>query len=435
MRALRYPAAVVAVAAAAWLIFGRPALNSDVYDALIWGRDIAHGLRPRYEEGATPHPLPNFITALLSVLGRDGALHAMEALSVVFLGWLLVAIFELGRRLADAWTGALAAVLFCVTLAWAAVGYFDTLALALLVTALIAFNDRRPMLTGGLLFAAGLIRPDYWLICAAFAAWQLRKRNLLPGLIAAAAPVVWMLCDLAVTGHPLFGLTHTQDLAAELHRDRGLGNVPHAYLSGLRDLVKGAVVVAAVPGVVIALRRGRAAWAMLTVAAAGLFAYLAIGVAGLSLISRYLAPTAAMLAVFAAFAATQVFRQRDARAAAVSVFAAAVILLSVPARADNVASQRDRNSERTAVNDSLRHLANDACGPIHVAARVGIVASAAAYGADTTPGRLRPVAVREPGTYIAPASPQALSAFLAAPPPPAVPVHDRGLWATACARR
>ena len=44
--------------------------------------------------------------------------------------------------------------------------------------------------------------------------------------LAAAAPLLWCLVDLWVTGDPLFSLHATSDLADELNRNRGLSVGP-----------------------------------------------------------------------------------------------------------------------------------------------------------------------------------------------------------------
>ena len=77
-----------------------------------------------------------------------------------------------------------------------------------------------------LLAAAGLLRPEAWVLAGLYWLWclpgsALRARAGLLAL-AAAAPLLWCLVDLAVTGDPLFSLTNTQALSDSLDRERGL---------------------------------------------------------------------------------------------------------------------------------------------------------------------------------------------------------------------
>jgi len=96
--------------------------------------------------------------------------------------------------------------------------------------------------------------------------------------------------DLWVTGDPLFSLHATSDLADELNRTQGLADVPRSFVSFVVDAARPPVAVAAVAGVVLAwkLRAGRSLHVPIALFGAGVLTFLATGVAGLSVLPRYL---------------------------------------------------------------------------------------------------------------------------------------------------
>jgi hypothetical protein len=132
------------------------------------------------------------------------------------------------------------------------------------------------------------------------ATWGLR---LLYTALAALGPVTWATVDYLVTGDPLFSLTYTTGSAEDLGRQRSLSELPSAIPTFFLSLVKLPVLVAAgaglVLGVVISPRRMTMPAVLL---GAGLATFVAIGVAGASVIERYLAVPALALMVFAAVA-------------------------------------------------------------------------------------------------------------------------------------
>ena len=111
--------------------------------------------------------------------------------------------------------------------------------------------------------------------------------------MVAVAPVMWALIDPTATGDPLHSLNHTSDLAHELDKNRSLPEAVMSLGSDLISLVKPPVVLAGVVGAILAWRlRGRDAVIIALLTGAGIVTYLAIAVAGLSVIPRYLAITA-----------------------------------------------------------------------------------------------------------------------------------------------
>jgi hypothetical protein len=107
-----------------------------------------------------------------------------------------------------------------------------------------------------------------------------------------------------VTGDPLFSLHATSGLAEELGRAKGLAAVPHATVRFLVRLDTSSVLAAGAAGAVLAVWLApRRALLPLAVAASGLVTFAGVGVAGLSVIERYLLAPALMAMLFAGVAA------------------------------------------------------------------------------------------------------------------------------------
>jgi hypothetical protein len=126
-----------------------------------------------------------------------------------------------------------------------------------------------------------------------------RQRALYTAL-AALGPLVWTLTDFAVTGDPLFSLLHTSGSAEDLGRQRSLAELPTAIPAFLTVIVKLPVILAAAAGLVLALALAPRRTAVpLALLASGVATFVLIGVAGASVIERYLAIAAVALLVFA----------------------------------------------------------------------------------------------------------------------------------------
>jgi hypothetical protein len=107
-----------------------------------------------------------------------------------------------------------------------------------------------------------------------------------------------------VTGDPLFSLHGTQELADLLERKRGIAHVPGTFVTFLADVARPPVALAGAIGIVVAVRR--LGWSRMAVALAllggGALTFVATGVAGLSIIQRYLTVPAVALCVLAGYA-------------------------------------------------------------------------------------------------------------------------------------
>jgi hypothetical protein len=186
----------------------------------------------------------------------------------------------------------------------------DLPAIAFIVWAAVleARRPRRGWPVLVLLGLAGLLRPEAWLFIAAYWLWLFPALDwparLRYAALAAAAPAIWLLSDLLVTGDALWSFHGTHDLAGQLKRPTGIANVPKLLPRRLGEIMRLPELIAAVVGFVAGLRWMRdrtllpAAIAILN----GL-AYLAFGIVHLPLLGRYLFLAGAMLAVFAGLAA------------------------------------------------------------------------------------------------------------------------------------
>ena len=305
-------AALASAAVALWaLVPTYP--DYDAYQHLVWGRDLLHGASPGFETFAAPtqHPLYLALAALLSLAGQN-ADRLLVLVTVLSLVALTAGTHALGRGLFGPWPGAAAALFVGSSFAfllYAVRAFVDVPFLALVVwaAALEVARARRGLAPMALLALAGILRPEAWVLAGLYWLWcsgsGTRARLGLLAL-ALAAPAIWALVDLAVTGDPLFSLHATSSLAEALGRDRGLRNVPSAFVKFLADIARPPVAAAGVVGLVLALRRyGAARMAVpLALLGAGALTFAGTGLAGLAILPRYLTVPAIALCLLAGYA-------------------------------------------------------------------------------------------------------------------------------------
>src|SRR3954453_9544737 len=250
--------AAVLVAVAIFAFFGHAFLNYDSFYALVWGKDLVHGIAPDYKVpvAPTPHPLAIAVGAALSPFG-DSAEDLFLALVILSMGALGVALYRLGRELYDWPVGLFAAVIYLTRAPPANFGhraYVDlpTIAFILWAAVLEARRPRRGWPVLVLLGLAGLLRPEAWLFIAAYLLW-LFPALAWPGRmryapLAAAAPLIWGVSDLLVTGDALWSFHGTHELAQQLGRKTGIGNVPRVMPRRLGEIMRLPELIASVIG-------------------------------------------------------------------------------------------------------------------------------------------------------------------------------------------
>jgi hypothetical protein len=289
----------------------------DSFYALLWGRDLLHLHLPdfRVYRGPTEHPLAIAFGMLCSIVGQGGA-RLMVLGSIASFVAVLVGSYRLGRLCCGPVVGLLAALLvlsrfFVENLA--AQGYLDISYVALIVWAVV-FEVERPR-RGTLVFvtlaAAGLLRPDAWVLSGSYWLWcawprrqgaSLESRKRLEYLaLALIGPVVWVCVDAVVTGNPLYSLSSTAGLAQELERTQGLSSVvASVWTFGVR-IDKLPVILGALVGLPIAVwlqpRRVLTPLAALVLLIA---VFVAEGAAGASVIDRYLMGASIVALLFCA---------------------------------------------------------------------------------------------------------------------------------------
>jgi hypothetical protein len=307
------------------LIYGVAFANYDTLYALAWGGQLAQGETPAYGVpiAPTPHPLLEIAGVILRPLSPHLEIELVVALAFLALATCAWLIYELGARWFGRAAGALAAVVFLTRVPVISDGvraYLDIPYLTFVLGALLLVS-RRPS-TGapvlGLLALAGLLRPEAWVFSGLYWLYLMgllpaRLRALLPpgepirergralrlALLAAAAPLLWLGSDLAITGNPLWSLTNTQHTASTLDRKTGIGNVPLYVPKRIGEVLQAAALGGAAIGGVLSLLwlRGRALpGALAGIAAVAIFAAFAI--IGLPINTRYAFLAAAFLCIF-----------------------------------------------------------------------------------------------------------------------------------------
>lgn len=312
------------------LLYGVAFANYDTLYALAWGGQLAQGETPAYSVpvAPTPHPLLEILGVILRPLSPHLEIELVVALAFLALaacGWV---VYELGARWFGRAAGALAALIFLTRVPVLSDGvraYVDLPYLLLVLGGLLVeARSRRshgrpagaPVL--GLLALAGLLRPEAWVFSGLYWLYLMgllpaRLRALLPPgepirergrvlrltLLAAAAPLIWLGSDLAITGNPLWSLTNTRHTASTLDRKTGIGNVPLYVPKRIGEVLQAAGLAGAAIGGVLSLlrlRRRALPGALAGVAAVAIFAAFAI--VGLPINTRYAFLAAAFLCIF-----------------------------------------------------------------------------------------------------------------------------------------
>ena len=363
--------------------------NYDSYYSLLWGRELLHldALSFTAYRAPTEHPLAIAFGALLTPLG-DNADRVMVACAVVAFVVLVAGVYALGTTAFTPLVGAVAAALLVTRFDFpflAARAYIDIPYLAVVIWAAVIearAPRRRPVLVLVLLAAAGLMRPEAWVLAGVYWLWLFPKatwrQRAIYAVLAAVGPLVWSSVDLAVTGDWKYSLTGTKDLAEELGRNKGGSAVPEALYAFLIKLAKFPVVIGGAAGLLLAVvLTPRRALMPLALFLLGVGTFALVGFAGLSVIDRYLLVPSLCVMVFAAvfIAGWTMLRERSAWRRVWATGAAALVIFGIVFTATRVNLEqlhnelRFRGDAHTALEAVLRDpavVAGLRCGPVYV---------------------------------------------------------------------
>ena len=321
------PAAWVAgISALLLLVFPVGFPNYDTIYALVWGRELAHGVSPDYGAALppTPHPLADLLGLVTTPIG-DGAITMTMIVAYVSLGLCGYFVYRLGTIWFDRWIGIVAAAIVLTRAPFLSNGlraYVDLPYIALCLGAL-TIEAKRPR-TGwpvlALLALAGLLRPEawgfsiaYWLYLAFEFHWPTGRKAVhisanrpvgelvWLGVLALAGPIAWILFDAVTTGEPLYSLTGTQSTVETLDRRTGPIDLVLYGPRALGEVLQWPGMVGALGGIVLgfAFLRRRSILGI-AAAALALAAFAFLGAAGLAIIARYTMLAAAILSIFVA---------------------------------------------------------------------------------------------------------------------------------------
>ena len=364
-----WPALVaIAVLAACGLaaVVGTVVVNGDGVWHLIWGRSLAEGALETFKTGPTPHPSLLVLAAATSVLGDDASYLVTYALfGPVAFGVLVAAVFEVSRRLSSSWAGALAVLILATSfplLSIAGAARYDVAFAALVMTA-IALEMARPRRgTAPLacLAAAGLVRPEAWLLAGAYwlwlappLPWAARWRT---AALVVLAPALWILMDLLVMGDPLYSLHATDQGSEVLYRQYTPWENLLAAWRNLLGYLGGVPTLLLAPAVLLLGRdRPRVAAPLLWALAVTLGVFALLLSQGIASSERYLLLPVCVLAILAGMTVDGRGR-RTRRRVVVGAFLAAILLLQVAGRADVYDTVAARSAEAHGRHASARDL-------------------------------------------------------------------------------
>jgi Dolichyl-phosphate-mannose-protein mannosyltransferase len=452
--------AIIVGAALLRVIGGVGFANYDTLYALAWGGQLSRGETPAYEVAVapTPHPLLEALGLALSPVGPRAAERVTVALGFLALaacGWV---VYELGTQWFGRAAGALAALILLTRVpilsygvrAYADIPYLLLVLSALLVESRALAGERRgraqervasgaPVLA--LLALAGLLRPEAWALSGLYwlylMTWRRRPRTHreLAGLtlLAALAPIVWVLSDLAVTGDALWSLTNTRHTAHLLGRITGIGNVPQYIPRRIGEILRPPVLVgAALGGVLSLLWLGRRALIGAVAGVVAVVVFVAVAAAGLPINTRYGFLAAAILCVFCGAGAFGWMRlqEGDPRRRWWIAGGALVLLALIayaPAQYRSAHRELDKLARQQRIEDDLLAFVDDRsittrCGPIGVPNHAPV--PLLALYLKTSPARVINAQVNQifSGQYVDPASREVEEDYVLDPRDPHVPV-------------
>ncbi len=453
--------------AALLLVFPVGFPNYDTIYALVWGRELAHGVGPDYGAALppTPHPLADLLGLVTTPLG-DGAITVTMVVAYASLGLIGYLAYRLGSLWFDRWIGAVAAVIVLTRAPFLSNGlraYVDLPYIALCLGAL-TIETRRPRAGWpvlALLALAGLLRPEAWLFSFAYLAYLVlggddmratgvpleptdtQKRGLIrPRFVGArgtpvalialtlAGPVLWVLFDGITTGNFLYSLTGTRETVETLKRQTGPVDLVLYGPRRLGEVLQWPGMVGALGGVVLGfafLRRRSALGIAAVVLSLGAFALLAG--AGLAIIARYTMLAGAVLSIFVALALLgwRLLEPEHPWRRRWQIFAGAVLMMFViwlPNQWDLDSTVHSDLADQGTIERDLTDLVDAGafeplCGRIAVPNHRAV--PRLAFGLDVKPTRIVSASeegVPRRGYFVAPASPFVIHNFILDPNDP-----------------
>ena len=381
---------MISVAVALRVAFDASYLNYDARYALLWARDATRGITPDYEApfAPTPHPL----STLWSVLGVVFGDWVIVWGTLLAFGLVVYLASRLGAELFSPAVGIVTALVVLTRPAFlrdALLGYQDVPFACLIVGAALleAQRPRRGVPVLALLAVAGLLRPEAWVLGGLYWLYLFRHRGWpdrikLAGLVV-AAPVVWALMDLIVTGDALHSLHGTSDLAAAVGRRRDVSDAPYWTVQYFAYTLRQPLGVGMPIGLAFAIihrdRFGRAAALLLSVAGSMVVVFAVNPVFGLPLIGRYVRTPSILIAIFFGVALAGWALLDDGREKRIwqglAVLVAVVFCIFIPQNVNQISNRREvfhRNAklyadlEQTGRARIVRRF-EKRCGPIYAA--------------------------------------------------------------------
>jgi hypothetical protein len=258
-----WPVVAVFLASAgalAWRVSSWPPSQSpDAWAYVAWGQALARGERPLYDRAlTTPKPLGSLLGLLVSLLPPQRAFQTavLVALAVTAAALFWAAYRQSGTLGATVALGALG--LSYVVGGSLRAALIDAIGVALVMVALVT----RGRVRLACLLVAGLARPEAWVLAAiaayADASGGVRRRLIAGALAGAAAPIVWIGLDYALTGDPR-ATTHRARAIVDVTRGgetSTLASLPGLIRSGAIADFGLVVAVLGVVGVAIVAVRG-----------------------------------------------------------------------------------------------------------------------------------------------------------------------------------
>ena len=206
--------------------------NYDTYYTLVWGKELANWQLPDYDvfRTPTPHPLSTLVAWAMAPFGTasDRILVLARRCSGCSASYVVTFVFTerlMGRLIALL---ALAVMLTRTDMQLLALRAMFDLPFYLMIFGAALLELRRPRCGWPVLVCSR------WRAAAPGGVAARRRLLALPrpgdaapaliryALLVVAAPLIWMPCDLIVTGEPLYSLTSTREVSDEFGRNRGL---------------------------------------------------------------------------------------------------------------------------------------------------------------------------------------------------------------------